>query len=149
MTTSRSKAKGSAFEREVAREFGLKRTPGSGAMGGGDLTAPTDSIWGGFSWEAKRLKALPKFFGHALDQAQSDIAIGDPRIPIVATREDGGRMVLVCYAHDLRLWAEALAEVGQAGKNDSKETAKAYDKACEAYEKAREAYAKAREEEEA
>jgi hypothetical protein len=111
-----SKAKGSRFEREIARTLRAKRTPLSGASGGGDVSFPTDSIWADWSMELKRRAKLPAFVTAALRQAAGDIRIGDRRKPAVVMREDGGPAIFVCYLDDLRPWVEALAEVGRAGR---------------------------------
>lgn len=111
-----AKAKGSAFERELARELGGKRTPLSGAGGGGDVTLPVDSVWSQWSWEAKRRAELPVFLTKPLQQAASDLAIGDPRRPAVAFREDNGRTIVAFYLDDLRPWVEAIAELGAGAK---------------------------------
>ena len=111
-----SKAKGSRFEREVARSLGAKRTPLSGATGGGDITMPTGSIWADWSMELKRRARLPAFVTAALRQAATDNRIGDRRKPAVVMREDHGPAIFVCYLEDLRPWVEALAEVGRAGR---------------------------------
>lgn len=107
-----NKARGSAFERECAAIFGLKRTPLSGASGGGDLTAPAGSLWGDFSWECKRMKKLPVKFANAIRQAELDVGIGGTRIPAVLTREDHGTVYMIVPAEKLRAWVEAVAEVG-------------------------------------
>ena len=112
MSGRASKIKGSAFERELAGELGGKRTPLSGGTGGGDVTLPTESVWRAWSWEAKRRARLPVLITDALEQAASDIAVGDPRRPAVALREDRGRTIVVFYLDDLRPWVEALLEVG-------------------------------------
>lgn len=109
---SASKAKGTRYERELALELGGKRTPLSGAGGGGDITLPSDSIWRAFSWEAKRRAALPVFLTKPLEQAASDVAIGDPRKPAVAFRGDHGRTIVAFYLDDLKPLVEALTEVG-------------------------------------
>jgi len=49
-----SKAKGSAYERELARSMSAKRRPLSGASGGGDIAPEPGTIWAHWSWEAKR-----------------------------------------------------------------------------------------------
>ena len=107
-----SKRKGSRVEREVAAVLGGKRTPLSGATGGGDVTLPPDSIWNSWSIEVKARKGLPKMVTDAMAQAQADIALADPRKPMVVLREDRGRMLAVVDLRDLAIWAEALAEVG-------------------------------------
>lgn len=108
---SASKRKGSGFERELASILGGKRTPLSGAVGGGDITLPTDSIWRAFSWEAKRRARLPAFIVAALEQAENDLAIGDPRKPAAAFREDGGRIIVAFYLDDLLPFVAAISEV--------------------------------------
>lgn len=107
-----AKAKGTRYERELALELGGKRTPLSGASGGGDITLPADSLWRAFSWEAKRRAALPIFLTKPLEQAAADIAIGDPRKPAVAFRADHSRTIVAFYLDDLRPLVEALTEVG-------------------------------------
>lgn len=118
MTTSPSKAKGSEFEREIATLTGGKRTPGSGAMGGGDITHDADNIWSAFSHECKRRKALPRLLLDALAQADYDSrSIGDNRPSIVWAREDGSREAYAFLrARDLVTFAEALADVGHGSK---------------------------------
>lgn len=106
-----SKAKGSAFEREIAASIGAKRMPLSGAVGGGDIRPEPDSIWAAWSFECKRRAKLPVLITDALAQAQADIAIGDPRSALMLMREDGGRTIACADWDDLRLWSEALAEV--------------------------------------
>lgn len=110
------KAKGRAFERELASALGGKRTPRSGASGGGDITLPTGSIWQDWSWEAKRRAVAPAILTGAFRQAESDLRIGDRRRPAVAFREDHGRAIVAFYLDDLVPWAESLAEVGNAGR---------------------------------
>jgi hypothetical protein len=107
-----AKLKGSSFEREIALELGGKRTPLSGASGGGDITLPPDSPWHAFSWEAKRRERLPVLLTGALAQAELDIAIGDPRRPAAAFREDHGRTIVAFYLDDIRRMVEALTDVG-------------------------------------
>lgn len=107
-----AKLKGSRFERELALELGGRRTPLSGAAGGGDVSLPDGSLWHAWSWEAKRRATLPVLLTAALEQAAADIAIGDPRRPAAAFRADNGRTIVAFYLDDLRPWAEALAEVG-------------------------------------
>ena len=114
--TVNSSAKGRGFERELALELGGKRTPLSGRRGGGDITLPSDSVWQAWSWEAKRRAELPRFLTAVLDQAESDIAIGDPRRPAAAFRADHGRTIVAFYLSDLRPWVEALAELGGGAK---------------------------------
>jgi hypothetical protein len=109
--TNASKRKGSGFERELASILGGKRTPLSGAVGGGDITLPSDSIWRAWSWEAKRRARLPAFIVAALSQAENDLAIGDPRHPAAAFREDGGRIIVAFYLDDLMPWIAAISEV--------------------------------------
>lgn len=111
-----AKRKGSAFEREVSRSLGGKRTPLSGADGGGDVSLPTGSIWADWSWELKRRAKLPVFVVEALRQAATDIRIGDRRKPAVVMREDHAPAIFVCYLDDLVPWVEAIAEVGRAGR---------------------------------
>ena len=107
-----SKAKGSAYERELARSMSAKRRPLSGASGGGDIAPEPGTIWAHWSWEAKRRKRLPAFVTNALTQAATDIALGDPRKPAVLMREDHGRTIFVAYWDDIRPWCLALAETG-------------------------------------
>ena len=107
-----SKAKGSAYERELARSMSAKRRPLSGASGGGDIAPGPGTIWADWSWEAKRRKRLPAFVTNALTQAASDIALGDPRKPAVLMREDHGRTIFVAYWDDIRPWCEAVPETG-------------------------------------
>ena len=107
-----SKAKGSAYERELARSMSAKRRPLSGASGGGDIAPGPGTIWAHWSWEAKRRKRLPAFVTNALTQAATDIALGDPRKPAVLMREDHGRTIFVAYWDDIRPWCLALAETG-------------------------------------
>lgn len=114
-TRATAKRKGSAFERELAAILGGKRTPLSGAVGGGDITLPSDSIWRAWSWEAKRRARLPAFIVAALEQAEHDLAIADPRKPAAAFREDGGRIIVAFYLDDLLPWIEAIAEIGRGG----------------------------------
>jgi len=113
---TRSRPKGSAYEREVALAIGGRRTPLSGAVGGGDISLPEGSIFADWSWEAKRRSRLPALVMDALAQAESDIAIGDPRRPAVVMREDRGRSIFVCHLDDFVTWAEALAEIGNGAK---------------------------------
>jgi hypothetical protein len=113
---SAAKVKGSAFERELALMLGGKRTPLSGASGGGDISLPSDSPWRWWSWEAKRRANLPAFIVAALMQAETDVAIGDPRKPAAAFREDGGRVIVAFYLADLIPWIEALVDVGTGGR---------------------------------
>lgn len=96
--------------------FGGKRTPLSGGIGGGDLSMPSGSIWADWSWEAKRRAKLPALMVRWLSQAETDIAIGDPRRPALVMREDNGKAIVAMYAADLIAWAEALAEIGNASK---------------------------------
>lgn len=107
-----AKAKGSGFERELALALGGKRTPLSGGSGGGDVTLPSDSVWRAWSWEAKRRAKLPVLITAAMQQAESDIAVGDPRRPAVAMREDNGRTIVAFYLEDLTAWVDALSELG-------------------------------------
>lgn len=111
-----SKRKGSAFERELALELGGKRTPLSGSAGGGDITLPAESVWIAWAWEAKRRAELPRFLTGVLEQAASDIAIGDPRKPAAAFRADHGRTIVAFYLDDLRPWVEAIAELGAGAR---------------------------------
>jgi hypothetical protein len=112
MKGSSAKAKGSQFERELAQLMGGKRTPLSGANGGGDLTFPSGSIWADWSHEAKRRACLPILITNAMRQAELDIGIGGRRKPMVHLRPDRGRSITCCYTDDLVTWAQALAEVG-------------------------------------
>jgi len=107
-----SKLKGSTFERELALALGGKRTPLSGASGGGDITLQPDNVWHAWSWEAKRRATLPKMITDALAQAEHDVAIGDQRRPALAMREDHGRTIAVFYLEDLTRWIEAITELG-------------------------------------
>lgn len=79
--------KGAAFEREIARLLGGKRSPFSGAIGGGD-------IWGGklaqhFVLELKKGKQVPVFFRNALQQAQKDVPYGSGKKPMVIASNHG------------------------------------------------------------
>ena len=112
MSGAASKRKGSRVEREVAAVLGGKRTPLSGATGGGDVTLPPGSIWNDWSIEVKARKALPKLVTDAMAQARMDIALADPRKPMVVLKADRGQMLAVVDLRDLAMWAEALAEVG-------------------------------------
>lgn len=106
---------GSRFERKFARSIkGGKRTPRSGADGGGDTTFEAGSLWSDWSFELKRRATLPKSLTGWLDQAESDIRIGDRRRPAIAVQEEGGRTIVAFYWTDLQTWVEALAEVGNA-----------------------------------
>lgn len=110
--TNASKKKGSAFELEAARLFGGHRTPGSGAMGGGDLTFEKGTLWSGLSWECKRPKKLPVMLTAGIMQARLDIPIGDPRLPALLMREDDGDAIIAFPAVEFRRWVEAIAETG-------------------------------------
>jgi hypothetical protein len=108
------RAKGRAFEREVALLFGGKRTPLSGAAGGNDITFEPDGIWADWGMEAKRRARLPVLVTAALDQAEAALPLGTRKRPAVVMREDSGRMVFVAYASDVKTWCEALAEIGES-----------------------------------
>lgn len=107
---------GKRFEQRFAQSAGGKRTPRSGAVGGGDVSFAPGELWRDFSWELKHRASLPKLIVGAMDQAESDLAIGDRRRPAVALEEEGGR-TLVCFRWmDLAPWVEALNEVGNASR---------------------------------
>lgn len=89
-----AKAKGSRLERKVAGMMGGKRMPLSGAVGGGDVVVDGHSV------ECKKRKALPALIRDAFAQAQRDIAIGDPRTPLVVIEEDRGRPIVCQYLDD-------------------------------------------------
>jgi hypothetical protein len=112
-----SRPKGGRFEREFAHTIGgAKRTPLSGASGGGDISFEAGALWGDWSWELKRRQKLPVSITDAMYQAAGDIALGDRRRPAAAMREDGGKTIVLFYWHDLQPWVEAIAEVGRAGR---------------------------------
>ncbi len=118
MSGAASKRKGSQFEREIARQFGGKRTPLSGAAGGNDITF-ADGIWNDWGMELKRVAKLPASLvgkDGALTQAEGALPLGSPKKPCALMREDGGRSLFICYAEDMRQWCEALAESGQRMK---------------------------------
>jgi hypothetical protein len=100
----------------VAGVLGGKRTPLSGAVGGGDISLPDDSIFADWSWEAKRRQRLPSLLMDALAQASADIGIGDPRRPAVVMREDRGPAIFICRLDDFVAWALALAEMGNGAR---------------------------------
>jgi hypothetical protein len=114
--TAQARPKGRAFEREFAATAGGKRTPLSGATGGGDVSFASGSLWADWSWELKRRSKLPALIVGAMLQAAGDIALGDRRMPAVAMREDNGRTIVVFYWDDLRNWVESIAQVGRAGR---------------------------------
>jgi hypothetical protein len=92
---SSNKAKGNRFERKVAGLLGGKRMALSGAAGGGDVVAE------GWSIECKKRKTLPALLLKAFGQAERDIAIGDPRRPLVVIEQDRGRAIACLYLDDL------------------------------------------------
>jgi hypothetical protein len=107
---------GSGFERRFGKTAGGKRTPRSGAAGGGDVSFPVGALWADWSWELKERASLPKSLTTWLGQAQSDIRIGDRRRPALALRETGGQTIVVFQWDDLRVWTEALVEIGNSAK---------------------------------
>lgn len=110
MKPTSAKAKGSAGERELAKIFGGKRNPGSGAWGGND-TVDMDPPYDGLAWEVKRRAKLPAIATEPLAQAEY-ASRGSGRYPAAAYREDRGRWIVAMYAEDLRAWVDAVAEVG-------------------------------------
>jgi hypothetical protein len=77
-----AKAKGSRLERDVAKALGGKRTPLSGAVGGGDVIAE------GFSIECKARAEIPALLRNAFQQADKDIVTGDTRRSLVVIKAD-------------------------------------------------------------
>jgi hypothetical protein len=97
----------------MARAFGGKRTPLSGAAGGNDLIFD-GGIWNDWGFEAKRRARLPALVTNALLQAATALPLGSPKRPAVLMREDRGKAIFIAYADDVRQWCEALAEVGES-----------------------------------
>lgn len=90
--------KGRRGELAVAKALGGKRTPLSGASGGGDVTVD------GWSVEVKCRATLPALIRDALSQAEADIGIGDARRPLVVLKADRQEALYVLREADfLRL----------------------------------------------
>ena len=108
-----SKRKGSEFERQMAAQFGGKRTPLSGGAGGNDLIFD-GGIWNDWGFELKRRARLPAMVVAALSQAALALPLGSPKRPAVLMKEDRGRPIFIAYADDVLQWCEALAEIGES-----------------------------------
>lgn len=112
-----AKAKGSAYERQLARQLGVKRTPLSGADGGNDLMIPDGHLLDPWGIEAKRRKKLPASIVSWLAQAEYALPVGSMRKPAVIMREDRGRSIFVAYLDDVMAWATALADTGSGKRH--------------------------------
>lgn len=112
MKAASAKAKGSKLEREAASVLGGKRAPLSGAVGGGDIWMPSDSIFADWSYEAKARAKLPAYFSQAMKQCEIECR-GSNKRPAIILKEDRGRIMFACYLEDFVQWAQALAELGQ------------------------------------
>lgn len=124
-----SRNKGRRAELAVARAMNGKRMPLSGAVGGGDVVAE------GWSVEVKSRAEYPALIRQAFDQAESDIATGDPRRPLVVLKADRREALYVIKESDfIRLTTKDRSENAYA----IRETARAIAKlAAEIAEKAR------------
>ncbi len=112
MKPSSAKAKGSRLERESAAMIGGKRSPLSGAVGGGDIWLPSDSIFADWSWEAKARAKLPAYFTAAMSQAEIECR-GTNKRPAIIMKEDRGVIMFASRLDDFVQWSKALSEVGQ------------------------------------
>lgn len=93
---SSARAKGRRAEHKAAKLLGSKRTPLSGAAGGGDVVR--HGIADRFSVE---VKARPSFSVQKyLEQAMSDISGGDTRKPLAVLVPDRQRAIFCLYAED-------------------------------------------------
>lgn len=112
---SASKQKGSRLEREAAAVLGGRRMVLSGAVGGGDIAIPSDSIFADFSFEAKSRKKLPDYFTKAMRQCEYECR-GTAKRPAIIVKEDHGRIMVNLYLDDFVQWGRALAELGNGAK---------------------------------
>lgn len=110
------RAKGGRVEREVAAIVGGKRTPLSGGAGGNDITTRDDSLFNVWGIEVKARANLPVLISAAMRQAEVALPIGSPRRPAVVLKADGEPHLFVARLEDVKVWVEALAEVGRGSK---------------------------------
>jgi hypothetical protein len=89
-----AKAKGTRLEHKAAKSLGGKRTPLSGAVGGGDISGTR------FSVECKARATIPALIKNAFGQAERDINVGDTRTPLVIVQEDRGKAIACVYLDD-------------------------------------------------
>jgi hypothetical protein len=115
MSGAAAKAKGSKLERDAAKILGGKRMVLSGAVGGGDIALPSDSIFNDWSWEAKSRARLPAYFTLAMKQAELECR-GTSKRPAIILKEDRGNIMFCAYLNDFVQWAQALSEVGQGAQ---------------------------------
>lgn len=93
---SSAREKGRRAERKAATLLGSKRTPLSGAVGGGDVLRA--GLAERFSVE---VKARPSFSVQSyLEQAKGDIVGGDNRLPLALLYPDRQRPMAVLFADD-------------------------------------------------
>lgn len=105
--------KGRRAEYRIAAALGGKRTPLSGAVGGGDITLPAGNIWADWQVEVKA-RARPSWSDVQRALAQAEVAAqGTRRRPLAVVVPDRSPAVVCARLDDLRPWAEALAELGQ------------------------------------
>jgi hypothetical protein len=95
--------------------MGGKRSPLSGAVGGGDIWFPADSLWNDWLVEAKSRARLPAYFTLAMKQAELECR-GTSKRPAIILKEDRGNIMFCAYLNDFVQWAQALSEVGQGAQ---------------------------------
>jgi hypothetical protein len=113
---SSASRKGSRAERRVAGALGGRRSPLSGAVGGGDVWIPQASHWADWSVEVKaRKRPSWSTVREALDQAEV-AARGSRRRPLAVIVPDRAAPIACMRLEDLRAWADALAEIGTGSR---------------------------------
>ena len=109
---SSARRRGAKLERKVAQQMGGRRTPLSGAVGGGDITVPSDSCWADWSIECK-LRRRPSWTDVRRALEQADTRTG--KCPLAVIGQVGGDTYAVCRLSDLVGWVDALMGAGLRG----------------------------------